>query len=93
SSGGTAVGVPSNGYPSAFSVKNVSGTYTLFIPTAASGSDSTYSCDNWYFGASGPCLFAGGDISRNLSHGLFFVSYTYVSGAGANHGCRLLKLP
>ena len=93
SSGGTAVGVPSNGYPSAFSVKNVSGTYTLFIPTAASGSDSTYSCDSWYFDASYPCLCAGGDFGQNLYLGMFFVNYVAVTVASAYLGCRLLKLP
>lgn len=93
SSGGTAVGVPSSGYPSAFSVKNVSGTYTLFIPTAASGSDSTYSCDGWSFLASSPCLCAGGNFGQSLLLGVFYVSYTSVTGASAGHGCRLLKLP
>lgn len=93
SSGGTAVGVPSSGYPSAFSVKNVSGTYTLFIPTAASGSDSTYSCDYWDFNASDPCLFAGGNFSQNPYHGIFFVGSTSASYADANLGCRLIELP
>ena len=93
SSGGTAVGVPSSGYPSAFSVKNVSGIYTLFIPTAASGSDSTYSCDYWNFNASNPCLCAGGYFSQNPYHGMFFVGCTSAAGADANRGCRLLKLP
>lgn len=93
SSGGTAVGVPSSGYPSAFSVKNVSGTYTLFIPTAASGSDSTYSCDYWGFDASIPCLYAGGYYGQVLDHGMFFVSYYAATSADAGHGCRLMELP
>lgn len=93
STGGTAVGVPSSGYPSAFQVKNVSGTYTLFIPTAASGSDSTYSCDDWAFYASNPCLSAGGFFSQRLSHGMFYVDCTHVTVANAYLGCRLLKLP
>lgn len=93
SSGGTAVGVPSSGYPSAFSVKNVSGTYTLFIPTAASGSDSTYSCDDWSFDASSPCLCAGGYYSQGLLLGMFFVYCRSAADAGAYRGCRLLKLP
>ena len=93
STGGTAVGVPSNGWPSAFEVKSVSGTYTLFIPTAASGSDSTYSCDNWGFAASYPCLFAGGVFSQDLAHGMFYVFCTSATYASASLGCRLLKLP
>ncbi len=93
SSGGTAVGTPSSGYPSKFTLKNVNGTFPLFIPTEASGSDSTYSCDYWYFVASNPCLYAGGDFSQIGNHGLFYVSYTTATSAYASLGCRLLELP
>lgn len=91
-SGGTAVGTPSNGWPSAFTVKTTGG-YPLFIPTAASGSESTYSCDNWDFSSSGPCLCVGGFFSHYSDYGLFCVSYgaaTYFSGF---IGCRLQELP
>lgn len=90
SSGGVAVGVPSNGYPSKFAVKDVSGTFPMFIPTEASGSDSTYSCDYWNFSTSNPCLYAGGNYNQNLNHGLFYVNYNSASNSNANHGCRLL---
>lgn len=93
SSGGTAVGVPSNGYPSAFSVKDVSGTFQMFIPTAASGSESTYSCDCWYFGASSPCLCVGGYYSQNGGLGMFYVTCYTASSTYAHIGCRLLELP
>ncbi|MBQ7563927.1 MAG: hypothetical protein IJT16_08055 [Lachnospiraceae bacterium] len=93
SSGGTAVGTPSSGYPSAFTVKDVSGTFNMFIPTAANGSDSTYSCDSWNFVASHPCLFAGGGYNQYLYRGLFYVDYYSVSSSGASLGCRLLELP
>lgn len=92
SSGGTAVGVPSNGYPSAFAVK-ATGGYPLFIPTAANGSAETYSCDYWYFGSSGPCLFVGGDYGQGADRGLFCVGYSSVSGADGDIGCRLQELP
>lgn len=93
SSGGTAVGVPSSGYPSAFSAKDVSGTFQMFIPTAASGSESTYSCDGWSFNASSPCLCVGGYYSRNGGRGLFYVNYSTATGTDASIGCRLLELP
>lgn len=93
SSGGTSVGTPSNGWPAAFSVKNVNGTYIMFIPSATGGSESTYSCDNWVFGASYPCLYVGGDYGQNGVHGLFFVNYDTATSAYANIGCRLLELP
>ena len=90
SSGGTSVGTPSNGWPAAFSVKNVNGTYTMFIPSATGGSESAYSCDNWYFSASNPCLYVGGNYSQNGNHGLFYVNYNTATNANANIGCLTL---
>lgn len=91
-SGGTAVGVPSNGYPSAFTVKTTGG-YPLFIPTDASGSDSTYSCDSWSFGSSSPCLCVGGIYYQYANYGMFYVSCNSVSSADSYIGCRLQELP
>ena len=92
SSGGNAVGTPSSGYPSAFTVKTTGG-YPLFIPTAASGSESTYSCDYWYFGSSNPCLYVGGNYSRGACYGMFCVNCYSVSSAYSVVGCRLQELP
>lgn len=91
-SGGTAVGVPSNGWPSAFGVKT-NGGFPMFIPTSTPGSDATYSCDYWNFSSSGPCLCVGGGYSHSSSCGLFCVSYSNTLGAGGNVGCRLQELP
>ena len=91
--GGTSVGTPTSGWPSAFSVKNVSGTYNMFIPSASSGSETTYSCDIWGFIASFPCLCMGGDYSQGGYRGLFYVGYNTASGADVSVGCRLLELP
>lgn len=92
SSGGTAVGVPSNGYPSAFTVKTT-GRYPLFIPTAANGSTETYSCDYWGFDSSGPCLCVGGYYYQNADCGVFYVHYGSVLSANSVIGCRLQELP
>lgn len=92
SSNGTAVGVPSNGWPSAFRVKT-NGGFPMFIPTSASGNDATYSCDYWYFYSSYPCLCVGGSYSHNSYYGLFCVNYNGTSGANGNIGCRLQELP
>ena len=91
-SGGTAVGTPSNGWPSAFTVKTTGG-YPLFIPTAASGSESTYSCDVWDFDSSYPCLCVGGSYSHDSGYGLFYVSCSAASGYNGHIGCRLQELP
>ena len=91
-SGGTAVGVPSNGWPSAFKVKT-NGGFPVFIPTSASGSDATYSCDSWYFSSSYPCLCVGGGYGRVSYYGLFFVSYGAASSYSGSIGCRLQELP
>lgn len=92
SSGGTAVGVPSNGWPSAFKVKT-SGDFPMFIPTSASGNYATYSCDFWYFSSSIPCIYVGGGYSHDSDYGLFCVGYDGASGTGRGVGCRLQELP
>ena len=92
SSGGTAVGVPSNGWPSAFKVKT-NGGFPVFIPTSASGSDATYSCDSWNFSSSYPCLYVGGNYGHYSFYGLFYVSYYGASSYSGSVGCRLQELP
>ena len=92
SSNGTAVGVPSSGWPSAFTVKTTGG-YPLFIPTAASGSDSTYSCDVWNFSSSYPCLYVGGYYSQYAYYGMFCVNCSTASYYHGFIGCRLQELP
>ena len=91
-SNGTAVGVPSNGWPSAFKVK-ANGGFPMFIPTSASGNDATYSCDYWYFVSSYPCLCVGGCYSRSSYYGLFYVYYGAASYYDGSFGCRLQELP
>ena len=92
SSNGTAVGVPSNGWPSAFKVK-ANGGFPMFIPTSASGNDATYSCDYWSFSSSSPCLYVGGCYSHSSYYGLFYVNYDTASYYGGGIGCRLQELP
>ena len=92
SSGGTSIGTPSSGYPSALDIKTgLNNQWPL--PTAASGSDSTYVPDNWNFNASNPCLRVGGYYSQSLDRGLFCVDCNTASNANADIGCRLMKLP
>lgn len=91
-SNGTAVGVPSNGWPSAFKVKTNSG-FPVFIPTSASGNDATYSCDYWRFGSSYPCLYVGGYGNHRSDYGLFFVFCYFASNYSGYIGCRLQELP
>ena len=92
SSNGTAVGVPSSGWPSAFKVKT-NGGFPVFIPTSASGTDATYSCDYWNFSSSNPCLYVGGDCSHYSGYGLFCVGYSTASNYDGYVGCRLQELP
>ena len=92
SSNGTAVGVPSDGWPSAFRVK-ANGDFPVFIPTSASGSDATYSCDYWHFSSSDPCLYVGGGYSHHSNYGLFCVNFDSASYYDGYVGCRLQELP
>ena len=92
-SGGIAVGVPSSGWPSAFTVATVAGLEWVIYPTASGGSETTYSADYWSFDASNPCLCFGGDYSQDGNRGLFYVDCTSASNLNAYIGCRLQKLP
>lgn len=92
-SGGTAVGVPSSGWPSAFTVATVAGLEWVIYPTASGGSETTYSADSWNFDASSPCLYFGGYCSQGGSRGLFYVVCNGASYSYAYVGCRLQKLP
>ena len=92
-SGGTAVGVPSNGWPSAFTVATVAGLEWVIYPTASGGSETTYSADSWYFSASYPCLYFGGYYGQSGYRGLFYVDCDSASHSNASIGCRLQKLP
>lgn len=91
-SGGLLVGLPSNGYPSKFSVSDKGG-FPMFYPVAASGSETTYSCDGWYYYASGPCLCVGGDYGQGGYRGLFCVGCNTASNSYPYVGCRLQELP
>lgn len=92
-SGGTAIVIPSNGYPTKFTVKDISGTFPMFVATTASGSNTTYSCDSWGYYSSYPCLFGGGVYSQDLNRGLFYVYYSSASYSNAYIGSRSMKLP
>ena len=92
SSNGTLIGKPTDGYPSAFASNKTAG-FTLFYPSTSSGSNSTYSCDCWYYGSSNPCLYAGGYYYQGADRGLFYVRYAGTSDTNGSVGCRLLELP
>lgn len=92
--GGTSVGVPTNGWPSAFAVATESGLEWCIYPTATGGSKDTYSSDGWNFGRSTlQCLLFGGSYSQYENFGLFLVECTGASTSYISYGCRLQKLP
>lgn len=90
STGGTLVGLPSHGYPSQFTLENVSDTFPLFIPTANSGTNTTYSCDYWLSGQE--ALTAGGQNYRATYYGMFFISRYTKDTYQSYIGSRLMKL-
>jgi hypothetical protein len=91
SSGGTLLGLPTGGYPSALSVGT--SPFPMFYPTTSSGSNTTYVPDYWLFNGSYPCLFVGGSFYRSLDYGLFYVYFDSVSYTYTRIGGRLQKLP
>lgn len=94
---GTLVGrlATSPGYISAWTdPSDVEGYEWALYPDAVSGSDSTYVCDYYYYGASGVVLYAGGKYDQDQSRGLFCaVGYSGASDLSGSVGSRLHKLP
>ena len=90
---GIAVGMPIDGFPTVMSVATASGLEWVIYPTTAGGSTTTYVPDYWEFGASYPCLYAGGDCGQSPNCGLFCVYCSTATKANAVIGCRLQKLP
>lgn len=81
-------------FPSALSVKNVSNSFQTFIPSAMGGSDSTYTCDAWFYdGPNYPCAYSGNHYAQNLQSGLFYIGVYSTAYNHTNVGCRLIKLP
>lgn len=93
SSGGTLVGSLTSGYPSALSVKSVNGIFPVFLPSASSGSNTTYIPDSWGFDSDLRVLRVGSDYKQSLESGLFCISWSGNMYSGYNVGCRLQELP
>lgn len=90
---GVAVGVPSSGWPSAFTVATVAGLEWVIYPTATGGNQNAYSADYWYFDSSEPCLRVGSNYGQKQNHGLFFAVSDRTSYTNTDFCCRLQKLP
>lgn len=93
SAGGTAVGMPTEGYPTVMSVATLPGMEWVIYANKDGGGDFTYVPDYWFFDGSCPCLFVGGYYNQGLDCGLFCVYCNSASTADATVGCRLQKLP
>lgn len=92
SSGGTTIGTPASGWPAGFTVSSAAG-FPMFYSSKTGGSETTYSCDYWYFSASDPCVYVGGYYGQSGGQGLFYVDFTAASFAHGNIGSRLQELP
>ena len=93
SGNGVAVGVPSDGWPSAFAVVTMADMEWVIYPTATGGSETTYSADYWNFTSYQSCLRVGGSYGQYQNLGLFCVASYKDYDAATNIGCRLQKLP
>jgi len=99
SANGISVGIPTvdpnhdTGYPSEFSVKEVSGVFPTFIPSKLQGSDATYSCDSWEFSQNRPCIMSGAPCYASKEYGLFEIINADISSAAEEVGSRIMELP
>lgn len=95
-SGGTLVGsryTGSNVFSSAFLIPSVSDYEWAILVSDASGSDSTYVCDAYFYVASNVGLRQGGNASNNQYRGLFYLDDCSPSTSHFGTGCRLMILP
>lgn len=95
-SGGTNVGTraTSSGWISGWTNPTADGFEYALYPNAVSGSETTYVCDYCNYSASGVVLCVGGNYYQSQNYGAFYLDGDYTaSGALANIGCRLQKLP
>lgn len=90
---GVLVGTPVSGYPSDFAIPTQSGLEWALFPCTASGSNTNYTADEWFFHGSGPCLFHGGSYGKSQNRGPFSVNFRGTSYADDYIGCRLQERP
>lgn len=93
SDGGTSVGIPSGGNPSAFRVVSILSLFPTFIPSDSEGNLDIYSCDYWGFLESYPCLRVGGRYEKSKLAGIFYVHFNLTSQSESYIGCRIQELP
>ena len=91
-SGGKSVGTPCKGWPTEFTVSSAAG-FPMFYGSKDGGSETVASCDYWYFSASYPVVFVGGDYSQGGYYGLFCRGYYAASYSLGDIGSRLHELP
>ena len=94
SSGGTLLGLPVAGWPTALTVADAAGA-TLFYPSAGGGSRSgnNYVCDYWFFLTSYPIIANGGSYYADAGSGMFGIVHGWVGAKAASYGARSMKLP
>ena len=90
---GTEVGMPVDGFPSDFTIPAARGLEWALFPSAANGSITTYTTDDWNFGGSYPCLYHGGGCNQYQSLGPFYIECNGTSFTKKFIGCRLQERP
>lgn len=90
--GGTSVGTPKSGWPSAFNVVNQAG-FPMIIPSETNGGDNVASCDYWNFDASRQAIYVGCNYHKLSNCGLFYVGNATTSSVYAYIGSRIMELP
>ena len=96
SAGGTLIGTrpTSNGYIKAWG-DNPNGDFNWALyPSDVSGAQSTYICDSNSYNSTGKVLTVGGDNTKYLNHGMFYMGGTDTAETTyAGIGSRLMVLP
>lgn len=90
---GVLVGLPSNGFPSEFSIPTQESFMWALYPIEANGSATSYTTDKWTYSSDPSQIAHGGSRIRTTNSGMFYISRLSDSSSNTLTGCRLQERP
>lgn len=90
---GISLGVPTDGYPSEFTIPTQEGFEWALFPSVKAGSATTYVTDGWGYYSAGKYICHGGNHNKNQNYGLFGIQCTSSENPYNVFGCRLQERP
>lgn len=90
---GAPIGIPADGWITAFDVVEYGGIQWLFSSSSESSAALKYITDHWRFDAAAPCVRCGGCYLQFPNYGMFYANAADKNSKNPYGGCRLMELP